>query len=684
MIIDDSNNIYERILTVYSKENNTDSISKIPTKQLQFFTEGGQMIAELENHIAFKATYTDGTPAMANGQIVEVERNKVVDTFFTNGSGLGTIILSPLPRKNYIAVWKDENGIIKQTPLPINNRYGVTFHAAIISNELQYSIAKNKTSDSLSTLHLIAQMGNYQVYKADLIIKNEMETYTVKFSLDSLSVGLMQLTLFDKYWNPLQQRIIFISDSGYQKQARIGADTISTNPKGKNTIEIAMPDTMVTNLSISVADINFYGKLKRNSIQQELLFTTQLKEFYLNVDSLLIPENLNAIDLIMLTHYWKKYDWQKLVKKNDFKPEVLDNYISLCITYKEKNLTLPHDDALNLIISNKTIGNQFYNLKPISKIAFKKSNLLFFDSAKVEYQMDKNKEIANLLIIQKDDSVKIAQAILALPTKINDQFSKPNVTQNKIEIFSKNNTIKFNEVKTIKEVIIKSKNRGNPELNRIGELDKLYTTGMFSGTNQGYQLNVLDDPMAKTNSDVASYVSYRVPGIKILVDEFSHEKYFAYEEIDLFGRKSPTKIPMFLDEIPVESVGYIDLDKVAYIKYMPGIVIGGSFKSNVGAIYVYTKKGNEKGSPVKGLPFVYIKGYNLQKEFIIPDYSDKDLLKQPDFRTTLYWNPNIIMDKLNNKIKIEYYNNDVSKKLLLTIEGVNAVGKLIHIEKIIE
>jgi hypothetical protein len=42
------------------------------------------------------------------------------------------------------------------------------------------------------------------------------------------------------------------------------------------------------------------------------------------------------------------------------------------------------------------------------------------------------------------------------------------------------------------------------------------------------------------------------------------------------------------------------------------------------------------------------------------------------------------MDKTNNKIKIEYYNNDVSKKLLLTIEGVNASGKLIHIEKIIE
>jgi len=59
-------------------------------------------------------------------------------------------------------------------------------------------------------------------------------------------------------------------------------------------------------------------------------------------------------------------------------------------------------------------------------------------------------------------------------------------------------------------------------------------------------------------------------------------------------------------------------------------------------------------------------------------------LKQPDLRSTVYWNPNIMMDKANNTIKIDYYNNDVSKKFLLKIEGINAAGRLIYIEKIIE
>jgi len=50
----------------------------------------------------------------------------------------------------------------------------------------------------------------------------------------------------------------------------------------------------------------------------------------------------------------------------------------------------------------------------------------------------------------------------------------------------------------------------------------------------------------------------------------------------------------------------------------------------------------------------------------------------------LYWNPYIATDRTNNKVRIIFNNNDVSKKLLLTIEGFNEEGRLIHIEKIIE
>jgi hypothetical protein len=685
MIMEDSSNVYQRILQVYNKGNSSGDISVSKTKSLQFFPEGGQLIAELENHIGFKAVYPDGSPAMINGQIVDAISNKVIDTFFTNQMGLGKFILIPAPRKIYTAVWKDENGMENQTPLPAINRYGVSYHAEIINSELRYTIAKNKSSDSLNMLHMLAQMGKYQVYKAGLVIPNEMEMYTAKFSISGVPAGLMQLTLFDKNWNPLQERLVFINDNAIYQQPVINRTEVNAGAKGKNTIEIVLPDTMFTNLSASIADLNFYNLPNTYSINQELLFNTQLMELNQDVNSVLV--SANNLDLIVLSHKWKKYNWQKATDRNTIKPEVLDNYISLAIDYKEKNRVLPTNAALNLVIKNKNMGNQFYNLKPASPTSFRKTDLIFFDSVRISYQMDKNKELVNSLTLSKESALPIPQYITALPGKISLAALKPESQFGSIEPFVTDRQNKFNELQTLKEVIVKTRYR-NPQQARIEELDKFYTSGTFSGT-RGFQLNVIDDSSGiAANNNLQNYILYRVPGLSIMDADMGVRRTIVgtNRKGDKVIKDTIFQCATFIDEVQVESneLQLLNMWNVAYVKYIPGIVIGAGFKAIDGAIYVYTKKGTEKGPPSKGLPFVYIKGYNLQKEFISPDYSDKDLLKAPDRRTTLYWNPNIIMDKTNNNIKLEYYNNDISKKLLLTIEGVNVEGKLIHVEKVIE
>ncbi|MGG9963295.1 hypothetical protein [Ferruginibacter sp. SUN106] len=684
MVIEDSENVYLKILNIYNKENSIENSVTNKGKQLQFFPEGGQVVAELQNYIAFKSTYADGKPAMINGQIIEVERNKVIDTFFTNTMGLGKILLIPSPKKNYKAVWKDDNGIVKETPLPLINRYGVSFHAEVVEKKLQYLMARNRTNDSLSELHLLAQMGNYKVYNADIVLPNEMEMASTGFSIDSIPAGLMQLTLFDKHWNKLQERMVFINAERMQ-QPVVKRDTIAAGPKAKNTISISLPDTMFTNLSVSIADINFFNPSNTHSITQDLLLNTQLKGLDQNLSSVLLADKRNAIDLIMLSQQWKKYEWQKLADKVNIAAEPLDNYITLAVNYKEKNLALPEGESLNLIIKGGGAGKQLYNLKPINQTVFKKNDLLFFDSAKVTYQTDKNKVLGNYMSVYKDDTLNVPVLVSALQPQNIPASVKPITQNNSLASFLVYKPGKFNAEQTIKEVVVKSKLVHNPELARIEELDKTYTTGMFSGTVRGFQLNVLDDPTAKTNSDVASYVAYRVSGVKVIDDEWSHEKYFVAEATVGLGWKQIQPIPMFLDEQPVKSVGNYDLSQVAYIKYIPGIVINSSFRSTIGAIYVYLRKGNEaEPAGNSNMHSVYIKGYNTQKDFPNPDYNNKDIAKTPDLRTTVYWNPNLILDKTNNSIKIEYFNNDISKQLLLKIEGVNAAGQLIYIEKVIE
>jgi hypothetical protein len=686
MIDEDSNNVYERILTVYNKENNKDNILN-KTINLQFFPEGGQVIAELENQIGFKTVYTDGSPAMVNGQIIEVETNKAVSDFYTDKTGMGKIMLIPAPRKNYIAVWKNENGDTINTVLPKVNRYGVSFHAAIADKALEYTLAKNISSDSLSILHLQAQMGNYKIYKADLIVQEEMQSSKARFSIDSLPAGLLQLSLFDKYWTLLQERLIFINEQDISKQLSVNRDTINGNPKGRNTIGFVLPDTMFTNLSVSLADINFYVQPQTHGIKQELLFNTQVENTGQNIDSLLNAGNKNAIDLLTLAHHWKRYNWQKAIDKKEVKSELTDNYISLTANYKEKDFALPKDEALNLIINNKGTGKEFYNVLPASQATFKQEGMIFFDSVRIDYQMNKNKELVNYLKLSKDETLNIPSSINPLPERISYSNTRREPVITNLDSFFITQHKKFNDIQTIGRVVVKSKYKGNPELVRIDELDKFYTSGMFSG-NRGYQLNVIDDTLGvNANFNLQDYIRYRVPGLIL------HEGIFKVRRTMLIQKAnknvvidSLVPVLIFIDEVQSDdgAESLLNMWNVAYVKYIPGIVIAGTFRSDVGAIYIYTKKGTEKGPPGKGLPYVYIKGYESQKEFSSPDYTDKDLLKEPDLRSTLYWNPDIILDKTNNKIKIGYYNNDISKKLLLTIEGINAKGKLIHIEKIIE
>ncbi|HET7897159.1 MAG TPA: hypothetical protein VFL47_05805, partial [Flavisolibacter sp.] len=122
---------------------------------------------------------------------------------------------------------------------------------------------------------------------------------------------------------------------------------------------------------------------------------------------------------------------------------------------------------------------------------------------------------------------------------------------------------------------------------------------------------------------------------------------------------------------------------IAYVKvFRPGesIVSG----SGGGVIAIYTRRGGDAqpSADSKGLNAVQMMGYSPVKEFYSPDYatpSERDAVD--DVRTTLLWKPTIYMDKNRRHIRLQFYNSDITKRFRLVMEGLNAEGKLIHLEK---
>src|SRR6266487_5114205 len=133
------------------------------------------------------------------------------------------------------------------------------------------------------------------------------------------------------------------------------------------------------------------------------------------------------------------------------------------------------------------------------------------------------------------------------------------------------------------------------------------------------------------------------------------------------GGRQP--VTVYFDEVETD-INYIDnpISEIALIKYVERFPMAGN---NGPAIFIYSKKiedlARTSGSYVNKFTFP---GYSVIKEFYAPDYSMRDAKTDaPDVRTTLYWNPEISLDKNKQKETFRFYNSDECHKMKVIIEG---------------
>ena len=76
-------------------------------------------------------------------------------------------------------------------------------------------------------------------------------------------------------------------------------------------------------------------------------------------------------------------------------------------------------------------------------------------------------------------------------------------------------------------------------------------------------------------------------------------------------------------------------------------------------------------------------GYQPAPTFYSPQYADPSAKTRPDRRPTLYWNPNVQTDA-DGCATVRFYASDVSRRYLVTLEGVSDDGTVIHHQQVIE
>ena len=671
----DSAYLYTRMLTP-EKSSAVTATAQPRATTLRFFPEGGDWVIGLPSNIAFKAADETGLPRKVTGMIKD-NKGTVITDFKTVHDGMGKVVLLPEAGATYTAEWKDESGRTGTTTLPAALPDGIALEIKNLGKMLGYTITRKDDADErFKKIYVVANMHQYTVYRATA---NLAKTAIISggIPLDSLVSGALQVTLFDANWKPLAERVAFVDRNDYSFPATVSFATKDLGKRGKNLIEIEVPDTLRSNLSIAITDAQV-SEGGEQDIVSRLMLTADLRGYVHNPSYYFTSKSDAAkehLDLLLLTHGWRRYNWETLAK--GVLPKVRfqrDNYLAIRGNiYGIMPGQIRPQEQINVFIEAQDSSRQFVSVPIKPDGSFALEGALFYDTVRLYYMLnDINKinrkasvEFArqaypSALKLGVDPAALVSRRVAALPVR--EQY----FAQKREEVLPELNR----KIRTLENVTVRAKTQSREQA-----LEKRYVTGLFqSGNSRNF--NLVDDPLAGSYMNALQYLQGKVAGLQI------HGSGADYS----LDRRGSTPA-LFIDEMPadVELLTNIAMTDVAYIKVIDPPFMGAVGGGAGGAIAVYTKKGGESvRNNIPGLSKGTLVGYSALKQFYSPDYATSSPLHEvEDVRSTLYWNPFLLTDKANRKVKIQFYNNDVSNSLRVVIEGMNEVGRLTRVEQVI-
>lgn len=677
--------LYAKSLTIVDKNgaparSASGTVSAPSTPAIQFFPEGGTLVNNVESIVAFKANDNFGTPVSAKGTIVD-SKGTVVTSFSSQHDGMGTFKLTPKAGETFKAVWIDSLKREQTAELPSAKNQGVILHVAATGTKKVYTLSRSTDApDALKTVYVIAQLGQEKIYRAKVSLQNSFFTSGVINTADMPS-GIMTITVFSETWEPIAERIVMINNNNYMFDVKVNALDVNSNIRAKNAIEVDVADTMLSNLSVSVTDADLSQKKNSDNIISRLLLTGDIKgyvhnpTYYFSNASDSVKEHL---DLVLLTHGWRSYNWSNLAagRKRTLK---YPQDATLSLTAKVFGITnispLRPDEEIIAIIQGADSASHIISIPKTGKDEFSARNSLFFDTIKVFYNFTKDKGLKDRA------SVLFANNFYKSPKKI-DLLNQPWFLQ------STDTTI-LNRTKFLADQINKFGNKWDGKGNvlqtvtvktkvksRLQLLDEKYASGMFKNTD-GYDFD-FTDPSNTFALDIFSFLQGRVPGLQVNTGGGT---------ASVSWRGSETSF--FVDEMQSDAdrVSSLSVNDIAYVKVIRPPFMGAIGGGSGGAIAIYTKKGSDAPMPVgKGLNSTLVTGYSSNKQFYSPNYASRlessDVVA--DYRSTLYWNPAVLTGPGRQKVRLEFYNNDISKSFRVILEGVNEIGQMVRIEKVVK
>lgn len=667
-------------------------VSKKKSFDLQFFPEGGNAIAGINNTIAFKAIGSDGLGVNIKGRIVNSNGTTIAHINSLH-KGAGIFNLNPQKGEKYKAILEDNS----EVSLPKIQDQG---YAISIDNKNKRNIrVKVQATEALrsNVFYIIGHVRNQKYYQAQLAFG---DTDIVDFEIPKKRIpsGVMTLTLLDHDMKPWCERAIFINN---QEELVITTQVDEENlkPRSKLTVDIKVTDSygnpISTDLSISVTDADKINKnIYSSNILTQLLLESDIKGHIENPAFYFQDTHKNTrakLDLLMLTNGWRRFNWESM--QNEKKKFSFTKGLHISGIIKDrKNKTLNNTKLDMVAKSNNSF--RLYSSKTDYKGRFDILNFNNIDSTKLMFNVYNEKgTIVNANIYLDKNEIKPPVSNFRsniLETFIdNEQNSKyiKTIKYRKRE----DSLLDLSKTIALNEVFLKGKKK----------VKKLKETPNFYGVEPDATLFITE----KNNIGSLILQIAKLPGVSVLGSGIdakvsinrSQAPLWVLDGVPIFNKnvvssEGPSRkflpYPQGVIKIPsiISQLSLLDIYRIDVLKPAKAAVYGS--RGSEGVISIETRRGknilsNSTSEENKPLWTHSVMGYNVSKEFYNPKYDVKNSEQNnTDYRTTLLWNPNITTNN-EGEASISFFNSDITNQIQIVIEGLSTNGiPGVHIKKI--
>lgn len=701
----DTSFFYDRQIPVIVKGGTAgETIAKKETS-LQFFPEGGDLVAGIETKLAFKANDAYGLPVEVSGTIRDANGQTITD-FQSVHNGMGFLWWKPADTSTCYAVWKDVDGKMRRTALPTVQQQGLVMGVTTGENQVFFRLTRStRTNQVERKLLLVAQMNQALVYRARISMADSL-VLTGAVPTAQLPSGILTLTVFDANEQPLAERVVFVNNHEYGLDAAVSIGKKNIAKRGLNEFQISTKDTLRGDFSVAVTDALSDGvNPGSDNIVSRLLLSADVRGriyrpyeyFTVNPDS-----SRSLLDLVMLTHGWRRFNWEQLRSRELPPLKYVDgNYISLTATLggiKERKIR--PDETLNAMLQFRDSGKHMLQMPYSGKGQFRQSGLLFYDTVTAGYSFNKDRSL--LLRGEPRFVSSLMQGPATVRVGMGDGFLLPSpdaeLIRNNLSIAAEQLKHAFTnqKVKVLENVVVKASK------SKFQLLDEKYASGVFAFTSS-YSYDILSDSFSRSYKNVIDYIQAKLPGIFVIYSTTTGEPHLTWRGKTLDTWLDQMYVtPYDLVSIPISNVAYIKVYNEAESLIFPRRISASVITTVRGGLdsvtqytisgpqpnlVVYTRHPEDFNAGYNPQDFGKwtIPGYTVPRQFYSPDYSaPNENNALPDLRTTLFWKPDVHLDKTHPSVSLKFYNNDFSQKLRIVIEGMNEEGQLFRYEKVLE